>query len=310
MILAILALFALTRAEIVQRMRAPIVTRADGLIKVYASCDEDVRRDFQTSVASSAAETVRLLYDGLGQKARRFEDPGIILRIGNERTNNTEVVTSVETNGARVISRIFLKSPAYSDRGKVECEVARAFYRAVVARELSPEEAQAVLRKANPKYRLADTRARLEAWLREGLPPEELTEEEFFAKIEEMFKLYRKVLEPGKASHRDILTYASRLAIYPRTFDEKFVDGSDVVFFQDAIALSRRDPRVRVLAVFKARELPVWAGGRGRYLQDANAAYVKFLLELAKGDLSDDELKRLLEVADLKLKAADAQAES
>lgn len=308
--LAILVLLALTRAEIVQRMRSPILTRADGLIKVYASCDEDIRRDYQVSVARAADETVRMLYGGLSRKPSRFESPEIILRLGNERTNNTEVVTSVETNGERVVSRIFLKSPAHADRERFELEVTRAFYRSTQKVELSDEEAKSALHRANPKYRVADERAKLEAWLAGGLPSEYRTEEEFFARIEEMFTLYRKVIEPGKASRRDVLSFASRLCLYPRNFDEKFIGGADVLPFSEAIAVSRKDPRVKILAVFKAQELPIWAGGRGEFLRDAAQGYVKFLFELAKGDMTDDELKRLLELAELKLKVAYEQAES
>lgn len=310
MMLALLVLLALTRAEIIQRMRAPILTRADGLIKVYASCDEDLRREYQVPVARAADETVRLLYGALAQKPTRFESPGIILRLGNVRTNVTDIVSSVETNDTRVVSRIFLESPAHADPERFELEVTRAFYRAVVKREISDDEARAALRRANPRYRIADERAKLEAWLTGESPREAQTEEEFFANLEKMLTLYRKVIEPGKASRRDVLSFASRLAIYPRYFDEKFVGGADVLLFSDAIAASRKDPRVRILAVFKAQELPVWAGGRGEVLQDAAQSYVKFLFELAKGDKTDEELRNLLQIANLKLKAAYEQAES
>lgn len=308
MILALLALFALTRAEIVQRMRAPVITQADGLIKVFASCDEDIRRDFQGPVATRAAETVQMLYRGLGEKPKRFEAPGIILRLGNERTNTTELVTWVETNETRVITRIHLKSPAYADLERLRVEVARGFFRSVWKKEVSPEKARAALRAADPTCQVADRRAKLERWLAEGLPPEFLTEDEFFEKIEEMLTLYRKVLEPGVASRRDVLTFASRLHLYPRTLDEKFVGGADVLTFREAIACAKVDARVRVLAVFKARELPIWAGGRGEILQDAAKSYVKFLFELAKGDLPTEEIEKLLEIADLKLKSAYEQA--
>ena len=308
MFLAVLALFALTRAEIVQRMRAPVITQADGLVKVFASCDEDIRRDFQGPVASRAADAVQLLYRGLGEKPRRFESPGIIIRLGNARTNTTEIVTTVETNETRVISRIHLKSPAYADSDRLRVEVARAFYRAVKHRELTAEEARAALRAADPKCRIADRRATLERWLAEGLPSGYLTEDEFFAKTEEMLTLYRKVLEPGVASRRDVLTFASRLCIYPRTLDEKFVGGADVLTFADAVRVAPKDARVRILAVFKAQELPIWAGGRGELLQHASQAYVKFLFELAKGDLPTEEIEKLLEIADLRLKSAYEQA--
>ena len=47
MTFAALLLLALTRAEIVQRMRAPVITQSEGLVRVYADCPEDVRREFQ-----------------------------------------------------------------------------------------------------------------------------------------------------------------------------------------------------------------------------------------------------------------------
>ena len=46
MLLLSLALLALTRAEILERFKAPVVTQSDGLVKVYANCPEDMRREF------------------------------------------------------------------------------------------------------------------------------------------------------------------------------------------------------------------------------------------------------------------------
>ena len=116
-ILAI-ALLALTRAEIVQRMRAPVITQADGMVRVYASCAEDVRREYQHPVASFAAETVKTLYGGLSVPRRRFASPAIIIHIGDVRTNDTTVAAKVATNGAEVVTRIYLRNPATSDRSE------------------------------------------------------------------------------------------------------------------------------------------------------------------------------------------------
>ena len=52
---------ALTRAEILERFRAPVVTQADGLVKVYADCPDDMRREYQGPIGSFAAETVKTL---------------------------------------------------------------------------------------------------------------------------------------------------------------------------------------------------------------------------------------------------------
>lgn len=314
MILALLALFALTRAEIVQRMRSPVINQADGLVRVYANCDEDQRREYQGPIASFAAETVKTLYQGLAMKNVRFARPGIIILVGNERTNNTAVVTRVETNETHVTSRIYLQSPGYSDVERFRTELVRAFYRSVQATELSAREAVAALRAADPQLRIEDQRTELEDWLAGRSTPEvptdlPLTEEAIFARAERMIARMRKVIEPGVASRRDVLIFASRLCLYPRTFDEKFLGGADVLSFAEAIALAKVDPRVRFLALFKAKEMPLYGGGRGEVMNDAAASYMTFLLDLAKGEKSDAELASELEVAELKLKAAYEQAE-
>ena len=56
MLLAVIALLALTRAELVARMKAPVLTMTEGLVKVYADCPEDMRRDYQMPVARFAAD--------------------------------------------------------------------------------------------------------------------------------------------------------------------------------------------------------------------------------------------------------------
>ena len=47
MTLCLIALLALTRAEIIERMRAPVVTQADGMVQVFADCPEDMRRELE-----------------------------------------------------------------------------------------------------------------------------------------------------------------------------------------------------------------------------------------------------------------------
>ena len=65
MLLAVIALLALTRAELVARMKAPVLTMTEGLVKVYADCPEDMRRDYQMPVARFAADTVKSLLSTL-----------------------------------------------------------------------------------------------------------------------------------------------------------------------------------------------------------------------------------------------------
>ena len=72
MLLLSLALLALTRAEIIERFKAPVVTQADGLVRVFADCPEDMRREFQSPIARFAADTVQTLYQGLAKKPVRM----------------------------------------------------------------------------------------------------------------------------------------------------------------------------------------------------------------------------------------------
>lgn len=291
MLFATVLLLALTRAEIVQRLRAPVVTQADGFVRVFAKCSEPMRREFQVPIARFAADTVTSLYAGLSMKPVRFESPGLLIFIGDGRTNTTEVVTRVETNDTSVVSRLTVKNPGMVSLEDFRTEIARAFFRAVRHEEISAEAAQAVIRKGDPALRIADDRAKLEDWLAGRRVDDE-----------EGFFLLRKILEPGVASRRDVLTFASRLYLYPRTYDEKFAGGFDSLSFQDAIKFAKIDLRVRFLAFFKARELPVLAGGRGEGLEQAANEYVQFLLALAKGEKTEKELQEMLTAADEKLR--------
>lgn len=309
MIFAALLLFALTRAEIVQRMRAPVITQADGLVKVYASCDEAVRREFQGPVASFAADIVQKLYHSLNRKSEHFDSPGIILRIGNDREENPEVAVSVETNEARVISRLYLKSPAFSDRNLLRIEVARGFYRAVLHEEVSREEAVVALRKSDPRLRVAYERDLLAKWLVGEGSVGEKTEAGLFDEMEEMLVRMRKIYEPGHADRYDVLTFASRLFLYAPMFVDKFACGANCLSFREAIPLAKDDPDLRLQAARKAKEMPVFGGGRGEFLEDAALAYGLFLIELAKAEKTEVELGEMLTAAELKLKAAYAQAE-
>ena len=299
MTLLAIALLALTRAEIVQRMRAPVITQADGMVRVYASCAEDVRREYQHPVASFAAETVKTLYGGLSVPRRRFASPAIIIHIGDVRTNDTTVAAKVATNGAEVVTRIYLRNPATSDIMTLRTEIVKAFVRSLKGREISDELAERAYRRADPAARVADSREDLERWLAGKPGPDGKRLDD-----EEMIKAMRKVFEPGRASRRDVLTFASRLFLYPRTYDEKFMGVYDCLSFRDAVKVSRIDPRVRFLALFKADEMPVFGGGRGEKMSEAAELYSTFLRELAKGELDDDGLYDMLDKADAALSAA------
>ena len=288
-VLSAAAVLALSRAEIVERMNAPVITRVEGLVQVYADCPADMRREYQSPVAAFAADTARRLYRSLGMKETRFEKAGIMVHVGDGRTNRTDVVARVE--GRR--TRIYLPSPGYSDIAAFRREVVKAFHLAVLGHRLSDAEADDAYRKSDPRFRIYDERSRIERWIAGG-PGDD----------EEHLKLMRKVIEPGKASRRDVLRYASRLYLYPPQYDAPFAGKYSSISFKDAIRLSKVDPLVRVAAFAKANEAIVFGGGRGAAMSAASTGYSRFLLELARGEASERELSGMLEEADAKLNVA------
>lgn len=292
--LAAVLLAALTRAEIIERMRAPVITQADGLVQVFADCPDDMRREYQMPIASFAADTVRTLYSGLGRKPARFAKPAIIVHVGYVRTNLTEVTAKAATNDQRVVTRIRVKAPGHADRGRLRLEVIKAFYRAVEGLELGDDAAAAAFAGADPRLRAAAERAKLEDWLagRGGLADEE------------GLKYMRRVFEPGRASRRDVLIFASRLFLYPPQHDVKFLGRYDSLSFADAVKTARTNTLARVVALYKANDMPVFGGGKGPELAAAADAYRVFLLEFARGEKSREELEIILDDADVKLNLA------
>ena len=63
-VLAAFVVLALTRAEIIERMRTPPITMVQGLVSVYADCDAEQRREYQQPVAAFAANICRTMYAG------------------------------------------------------------------------------------------------------------------------------------------------------------------------------------------------------------------------------------------------------
>ena len=298
MAFCLIVLLALTRAEIIERMRAPVVTQAEGMVQVYADCPEDMRREYQSPVARFAAETVKTLSTGLSIKMERRRHPGIVVHIGDVRTNVTDVIARAVTNDTRVFTRIKVRAPAYADLERFRLEVVKAFFRCVRSQEISDDEARRAYRSADPVLRIEDERLALEDWFCRGRGSDE-----------EGFRLMRKILKPGFASRRDVLLFASRLYLYPPQYDLRFADGSDTLSFRDAVPLARRDPLVRLVAAVHANTLPVFGGGRGRQLADAAEAYRIFLLELAGGKSDDARLLDILDEADIRLNIAYEKAE-
>lgn len=296
-LLAAIAVLALTRAEIIERMKTPIVTRADGLIKVYADCPEDMCREFQVPIAGFAANTAQTLYHGLGMKPRSFTKPGIVIHIGDVRTNVSEVVARVVTNDSRVVTRLYVRSPGYVNLDFFKLQLVKAFYRCVQGEEITDEEAVENYRKADPSLRTQDEKSELVSWLA-GRPGDD---EEYITRM-------RKVFEPGQASTIELLIFASRLFLYPDAFDRPFMGEAHSLSFRQAVKGAKRDPRVRVAAFVKSADMVIFTGGRGDAVKEMGAAYSKFLVELSKDELSEKELLELLEEADTKLNVAFEEA--
>jgi hypothetical protein len=285
---ASILLLALTRAEIIERMRAPVVTQADGLVQVFASCPEDMRREYQMPIASFAADTVRALYSSLSMRPERFAKSQIVIHVGSVRTNLAEVVSSVD--GRR--TRIYVKAPGHADIGRLRTEIVKAFFRAVKGEEIGDAAAVRAFRRSQPELRIADEREGLERWIGgEG------------GDDEHNIALMRRILKPGEASRRDVLVFASRLFLYPETFDRKFCGRHECLSFKDAIALAKEDAHIRTVARRKADEVVVIGGGRGEALSAAAAGYRAFLLALA-GGADGETLVKLLDAADVDLNVA------
>ena len=294
LILTTALLLALSRAELIERFKAPVITQADGLVRVYANCPEDMRREYQQPIARFAAETVKTLYQSLARKPERFSRAGIVIHVGDVRTNLTTVTSRAVTNDAVVTSRIDVKAPGTADLYRLRLEIIRAFFRVVEKREISEEDAVAVYRKGNPVLRIADERMVLEDWLAGRKTMDD----------DAGLKLMSRVFDPGRASPRDVLIFASRLYLYPPQYDLMFLDKFDRLSFAEALRFGRIDALVRLMAYQKALELPVLGGGKSSELGSAADAYQAFLFAFAKGEADEKELKALLDAADEKLNVA------
>lgn len=291
-VLATALLLALSRAEIVARFKAPVLSQAEGNVKVYASCAEDVRREYQGPVARFAGETFAALARAARRPLPRAASPALVLHLGDVRTNRADVVVRVSTNGTKVATRIYLPNPATADLETLRAEVARAYVRFAEGREASPAEALEAWRMTDRDYRVARDLRRLEAWLDRGEGDDA-----------EGFSMLWRVFRPGTLSEVEARVFASRLRLYPATFDRPFLGRFASLSFREAVACAA-DPAVRLAARRKADEMPVFGGGRGEALRGAAAAYRVFLLALAKGGFSEGELRDLLEAADVALNVA------
>ena len=287
---------ALTRAEIIDRFKAAPVTQLDGLVQVYGDCPADMRREYQLPVASFASDVCRKLYAAENRKQLKFADPGIIIRIGDVRTNLADVVVRPATrDGGEKFTRIYLPSPSGADIGKFRREVARAFFRAVDGLDLDDASVTKKLRESDPVTRVEDIQSEVAAWRERGEYAAGKTDEDYL-------KLLRGVHLPGVATKADVTTFASRLFLYPELYAAPFCGKYVVCSFREAVLLAKEDPLVRFAAYQKIQSLMLFGQGHGDKMNEAVAAYAKFLAELARYKLSVEELVKLLDDADAKLK--------
>ena len=295
-LLSAILLFALTRQEIIERFRAEPVTKVSGLVQVVADCPADMRREFQTPVAGNVAEICRTLYRGETMQPLRFDLPAIIVHIGDVRTNIANVVArpSKRDDGSSV-TRIYIPSPGFADLGVLRTEVVKAFYRAVKGEELDDAAAVAKLRAADPVLRANDDYEAIERWLAgKGVAEDD----------EHYMKLCRSVITPGLARESDVLRFASRLRLYPPSYDAPFCGKYASCAFAEAVDFAKEDRRIRVVAFDKAPLVIAYGGGRGEELLAAAEAYSRFLFDLAAYVKPREELLAELEEADAKLNVA------
>ncbi len=301
MILALIFASALTRTEIIDRMRAVPIVKEQGLVQVIADCPSDMRREYQSPIAGFVADICATLARARRQSIKRFAEPGIIVYVGDVRTNVTNVVTRLRTraNGSK-FTRIYLPAPAFADVATLRRETTKAFYRAVVGETLDDAAAEAVLRSADPNLRIADMYAELSRWLNGQTVDKD---------DEHYLRLVRKVLKPGVAYPSDVLRFASSLQIYPEVFSAPFCGRYASCTFHDAIDLAQKDVRIRFLALSKASSsIYVFAVGRGESLSQAAIAYAEFLRALAAYQKTPEELRDMLADADEKLNVAFEEA--
>lgn len=295
---AAILLFALTRAEIIERLKAPPITDMDGLVQVYADCPSDMRREYQGPVATFVSDICTTLYKSQMMKPVHFEEPGIIVHVGSVRTNVTDVVASVgqrEKGGA--FTRIRLPAPGYSDRKALRVAVVKAFFLAVKGETLDDAAALKRLREADPVLRVEDERAELKRWRELGVF-EPGRDDEYY------LRLLRSVLAPGIASHEDVVNFASRLRLYPEYHGTPFCGRYESLSFDEAIDVAN-DADVRLAAINKVKELLLFGGGHGDKMTAAVMTYGLFLVELAKGEKPPEELRKMLDLAEEMLKGVE-----
>jgi len=295
-VLAALLLAALTRAQIIDRFNAAPVIKLYGMVEVHGDCDADMRRDYQLPISKFAADIMTELYRAENVRPKKFAKPALIIRLGDVRTNVTDVITKVgRRDDGEYFTRIRLPAPGYADVPKLRIETVKAFYRAIRKENLSDEEALKAYRRIDRAFAAEEKSELIRAWRENGVYADGRTDEDYLA-------LVRGVHFPGHATATDVVTFASRLYLYPVNADAKFAGKYEKLSFRDAIAAAKLDVSVRFAAFNKAKLLPVYGGGHGERMDAAVSAYTEFLNQLARMELGEADLNSLLDAAEAKLK--------
>ncbi len=304
-LLSLILAATLSRSELIERMRAYPVTRCAGLVQVYAHCSADMREEYQMPVASfvsrlcdeiASSKADIALLSSVTNRPSKYSDAGIMVVIGDTRTNDTSVVSRpFKRRDGSCCTRIFLPAPAYSDIERLKLEVVKAYCFAVAGEKISDDEAKRILRDSNPQLRIDHKYNEIDRWV---------SGEKTDGDDEEMLKLCRTVLQPGVARESDVLRFASRLCLYPLLYKYPLAGKYRRCSFSQALDIFKLDPTVRYVAYLKAPQMIAYGGGRGEHLASAAEAYSEFLFELAKAKKSKEELLHMLESADIKLNVA------
>jgi len=123
------------------------------------------------------------------------------------------------------------------------------------------------------------------------------------ASDERLARLARSVLQPGECGLWELNFFNSRLSLYSPVFNVKMVRGGYSCPFRDAIGENGTNLLVRAVALSKAREVPLYALGRGDEMHDVAQAYTLFLLSVAGGE-ETSKLNALLDGANSRLEKA------
>ncbi len=297
---ALILATAFTRTELIERLKTPPRTMVSGLVQVVADCPSDMRHTYQGPVARFAADICQTLYLADRRQPAAFSEPGISIFLGSGRTNDTRVVVHPEVHDSgKPYTRLYLPCPGATDIDALRLEIVRAYYLSVHNETIDTEAARQALRRADPALAADDKYERIARWLR-GEPVEESDED--------MLKLCRMVIVPGVAREYDVLHFASRLWLYPETFDQPFCGKYPCLSFREAIRHLKEDPRLRLQAYRKAPLMVAYGGGRGPELYAAAQAYSELLFDIARDEKTEEELLDQLEEADIKLNIALEQA--